>query len=174
MSYWKSTLFIALVSIFTVQCSSTQESHEVENFARYEDYYKKDEAVSSDIDVAESTQMDYGDDDYDKPAASATDEQVAFIDNEISKDDQADNFDHVEEKLPVEKNWKPKKPASVAFKNGMHRTTRNCNMRAKASANSKKEGLVKAGKKLWMEAHNEGWVKVYKKAGPVYLSKDCL
>lgn len=68
-----------------------------------------------------------------------------------------------------------KKVASVAgFKSGMYPVSSNCTMREKPNKNAKSMGTVDAGKKLWMEKHNDEWVKVFKKSGPVYLNKVCL
>ena len=89
----------------------------------------------------------------------------------------------VEKLEPVKKKKKRKarkvrrKRASVAktkFKNGMYRMGRKCNMRKKPSTKAAKVGKVKKGKKLWVEAHNGKWVKIYKKSGAVYLHKSCL
>lgn len=70
---------------------------------------------------------------------------------------------------------KDKKVASVSgFKSGMYPVSTNCTMRAKPNKSAKSMGTVDAGKKLWMEKHNDEWVKVFKKSGPVYLNKVCL
>lgn len=68
----------------------------------------------------------------------------------------------------------PRKPTSRTFKPGMHEFVKDCNMRSEADHNSDSQGIVKSGKKLWVDRHSEGWHKVYRKNGEAYISADCL
>ncbi len=83
-----------------------------------------------------------------------------------------------EEPLPVEaiEEYKDAPSAAVptGFKDGFYNMSRNCNMRQEPTTSSAKAGKVQAGKRLWVEGYNDKWVKVFKKSGPVYLSKICL
>lgn len=64
--------------------------------------------------------------------------------------------------------------SSVSFSNGMRVFSSTCNMRAGASKSASILGTINRGKKLWVDNYSSGWAKVYRKAGPAYVSKKCL
>ena len=65
--------------------------------------------------------------------------------------------------------------ASVSdFKDGMYHVTSTCTLRAEPNHSSSSEGPARQDIKLWMEKHDSAWVKLFKKSGPVFLSRDCL
>ena len=65
---------------------------------------------------------------------------------------------------------KPKKK----FKSGMYKFSEKCTMYKEPRALSEEAGSIRPGRKLWIDAHNDGWHKAYKKSGTVYISADCL
>ena len=178
-SIFKICLY-SLLSLSLTFCgmfSKKEEASEAE-IPRYENYhssgvYKDIEGESRSVSSTEYMDDDYGDVEAD--SAQDVDMIVGGL-NEESPEAEDSKYDP----LPVEKISEPKpikKKRAVAmpkFKNGMHRASVNCTMRAKASTKSKSVGKVRKGKKLWMENHNKNWVKVFKKSGPVYINKLCL
>lgn len=60
------------------------------------------------------------------------------------------------------------------FKSGMYKFKEECTMRAEPRSLSDEAGTIRAGRKLWIDPHNSGWHKAYKKSGTVYISADCL
>lgn len=60
------------------------------------------------------------------------------------------------------------------FKSGFYRFANDCAMYSQANRGAARVGLVTKGKKLWVDAYSTDWVRVYKKAGPVYVMKSCL
>lgn len=64
--------------------------------------------------------------------------------------------------------------SNKSFKSGMHVFAKTCAMQAEPDPASGIQGKVRKGRKLWVEKHSEDWHKVYKKAGAVYVSADCL
>ena len=60
------------------------------------------------------------------------------------------------------------------FKSGMYKFEEKCAMHAEPSSMSDKAGSIRAGRKLWIDPHNDSWHKAYKKSGTVYISADCL
>lgn len=71
---------------------------------------------------------------------------------------------------------KTRKVASVkkSFKSGLYRFKKNCTMFSKPNQSSSKQGSISSGKKLWIDPHNSGWHKAYKKSGTVYIPSSCL
>ncbi|MCJ8276314.1 MAG: hypothetical protein MJK18_05710 [Bdellovibrionales bacterium] len=74
----------------------------------------------------------------------------------------------------AKKKVKKRKAASVAFKSGMHKFKKKCTMFTQPNKTSSPNGVVKAGRKLWVDGHNANWRKAYKKSGTVYIHKSCL
>lgn len=178
-----SILKICLYSLLSLSLTfcgmfSKKESSENAEVPSYENYHSS--GVYDDIagETRGVSSTDYADDDYgDIDSESSNDVQMMVGDT----DDEAPAAEESKyEPLPVETLQpeplpiKKKKVAMPKFKNGMYRTSVNCTMRAKASTKSKSVGKVRKGKKLWMEAHNKNWVKVFKKNGPVFINKLCL
>ncbi len=61
-----------------------------------------------------------------------------------------------------------------SFKAGMYKFKKECIMHSEASSMSSNEGVIRPGRKLWIDAHSPKWHKAYKKSGTVYISADCL
>lgn len=85
----------------------------------------------------------------------------------------------VEEAQPVEtKKVEAKKTSSRApastIKSGYFVFADNCDMKSSPKDSSKSVGSVSKGKKLWLDVHNSGWLKAYKKKGTAYVSADCI
>lgn len=69
----------------------------------------------------------------------------------------------------------PRQPTSdQPFKAGMYKFAKKCQMYAEPSSMSDKAGSIRAGRKLWIDKHDDDWHKAYKKSGAVYISADCL
>ena len=60
------------------------------------------------------------------------------------------------------------------FKQGMYTFNEDCQMRDDADRNGSPAGMVRAGKKLWVEPYDSNWLRVYKKSGPVYVRRSCI
>lgn len=68
-----------------------------------------------------------------------------------------------------------RKPSSKKkFKAGMYKFDDKCVMHKEPSSMSDTAGSIRAGRKLWIDPHNESWHKAYKKSGTVYISADCI
>lgn len=179
-------LFLSTLCVGLSYCStfsgSSEPSETEENLPRYNNYHSS--GIYEDIEKESRTpaSTDYLDDDY-GDLQEEQDEGAPFI-SDVQEDEEPIKKTATQPTavaLPVQKANKPKKSnlkrksiKKTHFKNGMYRVTTKCSMRSKASTQSKKMGEVSKGKKLWMENHNTGWVKIFKKSGPVYISKKCL
>lgn len=64
--------------------------------------------------------------------------------------------------------------AISSFKNGYYSFISDCNIRSQASKRSTVVGQVNKGKVLWVDGHTDSWAKVYRKAGPAYVSRKCF
>ncbi len=184
-----NVLSIALLGLSVSFCSmfsKTEEKPEQEP-VHYKEYsssgvYKDIEAAVID-DGRSISSEEYSDDDYGDVASEEPAEDGEAYAGTVM-DDEEDNEEPAsmgadplpvetlesETEQPVEKVAKKMPP----FKNGMYRVSVNCTMRSKPSTKSAKAGTVNKGKKLWMEAHNTNWVKVFKKSGTVYINRLCL
>jgi hypothetical protein len=60
------------------------------------------------------------------------------------------------------------------FKPGMYKFDKDCTMYSEPGTFGDEAGTIRAGRKLWIDAHNDGWHKAYKKSGEVFISSDCL
>ncbi|MBC85721.1 MAG: hypothetical protein CL677_00970 [Bdellovibrionaceae bacterium] len=60
------------------------------------------------------------------------------------------------------------------IKAGMKSLKRDCNMRANASLSGDKIKILHKGKRLWVEPHNNKWVKVFRKSGPAFVGASCF
>lgn len=67
-----------------------------------------------------------------------------------------------------------KNSRKTASKEGFRTTAAECKMHQAASASSPVLLTVAGAKKLWVEEHNDGWVKAFRKSGHGYLSRDCF
>lgn len=78
----------------------------------------------------------------------------------------------------VEKNSKKKVTKAggrkTASKEGFRTTAGECRMHKSASSSSPVLITVSASKKIWVEDHNDGWVKAFRKSGHGYLSRKCF
>ncbi len=177
-------LALTLLGISLSFCSSTPKEDEKVDFEnpQYDKYsssgvYQDIEGESRNVSSTEYSDDDYG-------AVEGDDESNIFADDagsETDIEDQSEPASMGSEPLPVETLGNsepatelPTKSVSPKFKNGMYRVGSACTMRAQPSTSASKEGTVPKGKKLWMEAHNANWVKVFKKSGPVFINKVCL
>lgn len=191
----RSALKLFLLTIFCLTLTNCalfsggdeKDSENTEDYPKYENYsssdiYKDIEGEGRDVSSEDYSDDDYGDAGSDDEGDSQDDELILSSgDGEEEENTPSAAMASVQEDpLPVEKVEKPKKKkrkkkrSSKKFKAGMYRMGIDCNMRKTASANSKKMGTVKKGKKLWVDAHNADWVKVYKKNGAVFINKGCL
>ncbi|MCM2281956.1 MAG: hypothetical protein NDI61_08940 [Bdellovibrionaceae bacterium] len=62
----------------------------------------------------------------------------------------------------------------VASKEGFRTTKAECEMHKSAAADSPVLITVAASRKLWVEEHNEEWVKAFRKTGHGFISRDCF
>ncbi len=118
------------------------------------------------------------------PTASVPETPYDPLDSDTSSleaPSQADKLMVVEEQLEAsgqiaEDNLRnPRKPTSSAvFKPGMYKFSKDCKMYSEASSSGDESGVIKSGRKLWIDSHDNDWHKVYKKEGAVYISSDCL
>lgn len=60
------------------------------------------------------------------------------------------------------------------FKAGMYKFAKECKMYSEASSMSSEEGVIRSGRKLWIDAHTSTWHKAYKKNGTVFIPANCL
>lgn len=60
------------------------------------------------------------------------------------------------------------------FKAGLHTFKKNCPMHVEPRSTSDELGSVSAGRKLWIDPHNDRWHKAYKKSSTVYIPAECL
>lgn len=68
-----------------------------------------------------------------------------------------------------------KSPArKTASKEGFRTTTTSCEMHASPASASPVVLTVPGSKKLWIEEHDESWVKAFRKKGHGFLSRDCF
>ena len=67
-----------------------------------------------------------------------------------------------------------KPSAKTPFKPGMYKFEEKCTMYKEPRSLSAEAGSIPAGRKLWIDGHDENWLKAYKKSGAVYISADCL
>lgn len=179
-------LFVSLLGLSVSFCSSTPDNYEEEQ-PKYDDYSSS--GVYNDIEGESRTvsSTDYEDDDYgDAGASSADEEDELFLGGTENAQDteEEDNSEpaameeasNAIKELPVETlEPTPRKKASIsAFKNGMYKFSKACNMREEPSKSGSKAGKVSTKRKLWVEGHNDNWVTVQKKSGPVYVHRSCL
>lgn len=114
--------------------------------------------------------------DYEAPELdqASTKEEIRqkFIQDVEGEDPEALQLNESVKKVdPLES----RKPSSIPkMKAGMYRFAKTCHMHSNPNTSSKKSGSVKVGRKLWVEPHNKDWVKVYKKSGAVYISRECI
>lgn len=86
----------------------------------------------------------------------------------------------VEEPKPVEtkkveaKKTPSKRVPASAMKSGYFVFSESCDMKSSPKEKSQSVGSVSKGKKLWLDVHNSGWLKAYKKKGTAYVSADCV
>ena len=118
-------------------------------------------------------------------------------DEKVKKDFQADVGNDVPEEQPAETNKEAlaaveekleeaeqeheeilagaRKPSNKkAFKAGMYKFKEDCTMYKEPATLSGEAGKIRAGKKLWIDGHDDNWRKAYKKAGAVYIPANCL
>jgi hypothetical protein len=182
-----NSLLLSFLGLSLCFCSTFSKSENKDqasdDLPKYENYHSS--GVYNDIQGEGRTvsSTEYSDDEYgDVDSGDSAEENNGLIsdsgqdaDNETENDPLPVEKIRVPKSQPVEKKAPKKQVASVSdFTKGMHSVKSNCTMRAKANTSAKDVGLVSKGKKLWMENHNDEWVKVFKKSGPVYLSKTCL
>lgn len=175
----RSTLKIIAISILgmglTFCSSAPKDESDSDALPQFDDYQSAGsfgETEGSNETPRDTSSNPYGDDDYGDSSGSAA---TADVFNDESYDDSSyDNAGN--EPLPVEKLSAPKSSTVQAaqFKDGMYNIKSTCNMRSGPSQTASKEGLVPKGKRLWVEGHNDTWVKVFKKSGPVFLHRSCL
>ncbi len=67
-----------------------------------------------------------------------------------------------------------KPSARSPFKAGLYTFSEKCTMYKEPRSLSDEAGSIPAGRKLWIDPHNDGWHKAYKKSGTVYISSECL
>lgn len=65
-------------------------------------------------------------------------------------------------------------PSSKKFKSGMYKFSKECTMYSEPRTFSREAGSIPAGRKLWIDPHDQDWLKAYKKSGTVYIPADCL
>ena len=191
-------LTLSLLGFALSFCASNKEKEEVPRFDQHESQGEYEQGERG-LDSKDYEDDDYGDADEDGEDESALSEdeedEFAEVDDDevlnklgqtssaLKLNDMKDDYDKEEvQDDPLEAPVKdvpaiesaPKKSAVKAFKNGMYKVRSNCSMRSRPSTRAKKVGKVRGGKRLWMEKHNQGWVKIFKKSGPVFISKKCL
>ncbi len=160
-------------------CGSTPKEEDSVSFEhpKYEKYsssgvYQDIEGESRSV---SSTQ--YSDDDYGDVEGGAEEGDLYMDEGSGPLEDDSEPLSMGSEPMPVEEETKAApapKAISKKFKNGMYKFKSNCTMRSQPSKTAAKAGTVSKGKKLWVEAHNAQWVKIYKKSGAVYINKVCL
>ncbi len=181
----KATLNILLMIFLGLSisfCSSSSKDEEetlsdssdssYDSSSTYDDIASASDDASEDLgSSSEYSTDDYGSSDGDSGTSSASDDFLLGG----TEEEEAPAADP----LPIQKIEETAsapvmdEPASD-FKDGFYNIATNCNMRAEPDANSGNEGKIKAGKRLWVEGYNDGWVKVFKRSGPVFISKVCL
>ena len=62
----------------------------------------------------------------------------------------------------------------TGLKSGFYNFSYDCSMREKAGINGKIVGLIRKGKRLWVDDHKGRWVTVYRTSGPAYVHQNCL
>lgn len=101
------------------------------------------------------------------------------IQQEVAED-ASEKLQEVEQNLEEAEGMAEQKLAGVtknsgkSFKGGMYKFKKDCTMHSEPRSLSENRGVIKKGRKLWIDAHNSGWRKAYKKEGTVYISADCL
>ena len=192
----KSALKISVLchlALFLSFCTVFQKDKQADKkeIPKYENYSSS--GIYQDIeneagDVAKSTVQDiaqaqgrkvsseeYQDDDYGN--VSGGEEEVYMGgDLDVENDEEpAPMNDHASDPIPVGDEAEVAS-SYPAFKNGMYRTNKECEMKSEPSSASNNEGAVPANKKLWMEkvSGDNAWVKVYKKSGAAYLPRSCV
>ncbi len=169
---------ISLLGMSLTFCSSSPKDDSGSDALPQFDDYQPVGSFGDDSETPRNTSSNpYGDDDYGDDDFGDTSNSTSSAD--VFSDDSNDgsSYDSAgQEPLPVEKISAPKSSTVQAaqFKNGMYKVSSNCNMRSGPSQTASKAGLVPKGKRLWIEGHNDTWVKVFKKSGPVFLHKSCL
>jgi hypothetical protein len=159
-----TALFLGLSLSF---CSSTpkDDSSSMDSIPSYDDYGS---SASFGDDSRDTSSEAYTDDDY----GDSSDYQASTsVDSSYGSDSYDE--DSSSDPLPVE-TLKNTTVTSAQFRDGMYNIASNCNMRAEPSQNAQNEGKIPAGKRLWVEGHNDTWVKVFKRSGPVFIHKSCL
>ncbi len=176
---------LVLLCLSVSFCSSTPEL-EATPEASEENYQSS--GVYNDIEnESRSTSSEpYSDDDYGQMDDEGAADEELFASEGVTVEEVQDEPAPATQTAPKAKKavtkaaHKPKKSQAMsnshspAFKNGMYGVKKDCRMHGKPNLQSKKQGSVNRGKKLWMENHDKNWVKVFKKSGPVYINKSCL
>jgi|GEM_PF-2931566 len=117
-----------------------------------------------DADASEKTPLDLETDS--DSAGTAAEADVSFGENEDAP--------QIGQEYPTLPAMPTRETSAVGFKQGMYDFGEDCQMREDPAANGTPAGMVRAGKKLWVEPVDNNWLRVYKKAGPVFISRDCL
>lgn len=164
---------ISLLGMSLTFCSSApKDESSSDALPKFDDYQSAGTFGEGSETFRDTSSNPYGDDDYGDTVSSTSSSDI------MSDDSYSDSsYDSAgQEPLPVEKLSAPKSSTVQAaqFNDGMYNISSNCNMRSGPSQTASKEGLVPKGKRLWVEGHNDTWVKVFKKSGPVFIHKSCL
>ncbi|MEM7645492.1 MAG: hypothetical protein AAF203_01170 [Pseudomonadota bacterium] len=101
-----------------------------------------------------------------EPEPEEVAEQLGEVENTLEDSEQE-----------LEAQFEPtgRRPSSQKkLKAGMYKFGSRCQMFAEPNDGSDQQGSIRKGRKLWVDPHNEKWMKVYKKAGAVYIPANCL
>ncbi len=115
--------------------------------------------------VKNDFQTDVGNEVAEPEPAATNPEELAEVEKTLEKAEQ-------EAEAIAEGVRKPS--ARRPFKAGLYTFSEKCTMYKQPRSLSEEAGSIPAGRKLWIDPHNDGWLKAYKKSGTVYISSDCL
>lgn len=183
MGSLKKILLLAFIGLAVSNCSSSPEPLEDETPVEASEYQSSGVYGDIERETRSTSSEPYSDDNYGALDEEGSTDEALLADSSHESPSEEPAVESPRPKIaPTPR--KPKKsqaivghhsePAKKQFKSGMYGLGRDCDMHSKPTLQSKKVGSVSRGKKLWMEPHDGGWVKVFKKSGPVYLKKDCI
>ena len=169
------------LSLSLTYCSSSDKAEEAYGDESYEssdtqmmDNESEEEASAP---VEEQVAEDVvNEDSDDSPAEIDPPRNDAALDNDVAFGEPTDMPESSAAPEPEPEPAPQKSLASIgnSFKQGMYEFPQKCTMRAEPAKAANAAGTIRAGKKLWVEPFDEKWHRVYKKSGPVFISRECL
>lgn len=164
----KNIVTVIIFSLIVVNCSSSNKAIDPSktSIEDAEESYMQ-EANEASEGMASTVESIYNESDFvDPPEVDLPSGESTALDRDAAFGEPID--------IPDVSKSRQREMSSLPFKQGMYDFLSNCQMREEAHSNGAPSGQIRAGKTLWVEPFNGNWLRVYKKSGPVYISRSCL